>query len=86
MTDPETVASYVIERVRSALACDPRVNELGIAVTIVDRDVFLRGAVSTSERQASITAVVRELLPDHAIHNDVRVDVPAVPLAPERLR
>jgi osmotically-inducible protein OsmY len=86
MTETREVDSYVIEQVRAALARDPRVNELGIAVTIVDRKVFLRGTVSTAARQELITVVVRELLPDHEVHNDVRVDVPAIPLAPELLR
>jgi osmotically-inducible protein OsmY len=81
-----TPDSYLVERVRAALARDPRVNELGIAVTIIERKVFLRGAVSTPARRALIAEVVREILPDHEIHNDVRVDAPAAPAAMEKLR
>jgi osmotically-inducible protein OsmY len=85
MTETQ-VDSYVIEQVRAALARDPRVNELGITVTLVERKVFLRGTVSTAERQEQITVVVREILPDYDVHNDVRVDEPATPLPPEKLR
>jgi osmotically-inducible protein OsmY len=81
-----TEQPYVSEQVREALARDPRVNELGIAVTIVERKVFLHGVVSTVERQQQIAVVVGELLPDHEVHNDVRVDEPGAPLPPETLR
>jgi osmotically-inducible protein OsmY len=86
MTESGEANSYVIERVRTALARDPRVNELGISVTIIESKVFLRGTVSTATRQQRITEVVRELLPHHEIHNDVRVDVPASPTAAEKFR
>jgi osmotically-inducible protein OsmY len=86
MTDTREMHSYLVERVRTALASDPRVNELGIAVTVVERKVFLRGTVATPARQAGIATVVRELLPEHEIHNDVRVEEPAAATEPETLR
>jgi hypothetical protein len=46
---------------------------------VVERKVFLRGSVSTVERLHHITDVVRELLPDHEVHNDVVVDAPTTP-------
>lgn len=86
MTDTHDVHSYQIERVREALARDPRVNEIGIGVTMVERKVFLSGTVSTAARHALITVVVREILPEYEVHNEVRVDQPAAPAAPETLR
>ncbi len=84
MTDA-AAAPYLVERVRTALALDPRLNELGIVVTIVDRKVFLHGTVSTAERLCHITEVVRELLPDHDVHNEVAVDAPTIPHEREKL-
>jgi osmotically-inducible protein OsmY len=85
MSESEAGA-YLIERVRHALATDPRVNELGIVVTIVERKVFLHGTVATVERSQHITEVVREVLPDHDVHNEVAVDTPTAPRASEQMR
>jgi len=60
---------YLIERVREALAEDPRVGELYVQVTIAGGKVFLAGSVATAERQRAISDLVQELLPDHEIHN-----------------
>ncbi len=64
---------YVIGQVQEALAHDPRLGELDIQVKVVGRKVFLSGAVATAARCAAVTEVVRELLPDHEIHNEVVV-------------
>jgi osmotically-inducible protein OsmY len=81
----ERLDPYLVERVRRALAEDPRVNALDIAITVVDRAIFLRGTVATDARREQIGVVVRELLPDHDVQNDVSVEAPATPRAPERL-
>lgn len=60
---------YVIERVREALAEDPRVGELYVQVTVAAGKVFLSGDVATAERKQAMTEVVRELLPDHEVQN-----------------
>jgi osmotically-inducible protein OsmY len=77
MTDVERQSpqpdGYLCERVRQALASDPRVGELGIDVRVAGGRVFLTGQVATPERQQAISAVVAELLPDHDVHNDVSV-------------
>jgi osmotically-inducible protein OsmY len=64
---------YLIGRVQEALAHDPRLGELDVQVKVVDRKVFLSGAVATTARCAAIAEVVTELLPDHEIHNQVVV-------------
>ena len=69
-TDPDP---YLAERIRTALIQDPRVNEQGLAVTLVGRRVFLAGTVATADRQRSISDVIREQWPDLEIHNDVAV-------------
>lgn len=60
---------YLIERVREALAEDPRVGELYVQVTIAGGKVFLAGSVATAERQKAISDLVQELLPDYEINN-----------------
>ena len=64
---------YVVGRVREALATDPRVNELDIAVTVAGRKVFLTGDVATQERKDAISAVVGETVPDYDVHNETSV-------------
>jgi hypothetical protein len=49
MSDPPADA-YLAERIRTALAQDPRVNELGIQVVIVGGRAVVTGSVATAER------------------------------------
>ncbi len=65
--------SYVCERVRRALAADPRVGELGITVRVVGRRAFVSGSVATPERRQAISTVVTEVLPAYEVQNDVAV-------------
>lgn len=64
---------YVVAELQSALANDPRVNQLDIHVKIVGTKVFLTGCVPTEERLEAVTAVAAELLPDHDVHNELTV-------------
>ena len=64
---------YACERVRRALAADPLVGELGIAVRVAGRRVFLSGDVATPERQQAVADVVAAVLPGHEVRNDVQV-------------
>ena len=75
MSDPGADV-YLVERVRTALAEDPRVGELGIAVTVEDGRVVLAGEVATAERRTAVEAVAREVAPGHEVDNRVS----AVPL------
>ena len=75
---------YVVARVRDALAHDERVAALDISVRIVANTVFLGGSVTTQERRQSCEHVVHELLPRHAIHNQLVVlDQPPPSVAEE---
>ena len=64
---------YLAEHVRSALAADPRVGELGITVRILGDRAFLCGDVATPERREAVATVAAGVLPAHEIHNDVTV-------------
>jgi osmotically-inducible protein OsmY len=83
---PPDPPQYVAERIRSALAADRRVSELGLAVKIVGNRVHLGGAVATPDRRALVEEIVGRLLPDHEIQNDIRVQEVAGTEEPERLR
>lgn len=65
--------SYLVERIHEAVAHDPRTNELDVRVTIAAGKVFLTGTVTTAERQEAVATVVRELVPDHEVHNHTTV-------------
>jgi osmotically-inducible protein OsmY len=79
MTSPEH-DPYVAERIRTALAQDERVNELGVHVTLVGSRVFVTGTVATAERQRGIASVLAEQFPEFEVHNDVTVqEVGATP-------
>ena len=70
MTEP---TAYLVERVREALAHDPRVSELGISVTVTGEAVLLTGDVATPERKAAVGEVVEPLLEGRTLHNGVTV-------------
>ena len=67
------VDAYLVERVRTALAEDPRVGELGIDVVVDGARLVLTGVVGTAERRAVAEQVVRELAPDHDLENRLTV-------------
>ncbi len=72
MSQP-TPDAYLVERIRSVLAQDSRVNELGIQVTLAGSRVFVTGSVATAERRHAIGTVIAEHFPDVELHNDVSV-------------
>jgi osmotically-inducible protein OsmY len=76
---------YLIERVREALAEDPRVGELYVQVTVAAGKVFLSGTVATQERKAAMSDLVRELLPDHEVHNLATVSSLSEPVDAEQI-
>ena len=65
---------YLVQRVRDVLAGDPRVGELHIDVTIRGDRVFLTGVVPSAERRDAIADLVRQVLPEHEVHNHVTVE------------
>jgi osmotically-inducible protein OsmY len=80
----EEPEKYLVQRVRDALIGDPRVGELHIDVTIRGDRVFLTGTVPSTERRDVIGELVREVLPDHTVHNHVAVEgIPGPPGSPD---
>ena len=70
---PKDLDPYLVEHVRDALAHDPRVGELDVAVEIDDETVVLSGTVATAERQEAAADVVRGLLPNHHVRDETEV-------------
>ena len=64
---------YLVQRVREALAHDPRVGELELRVKMVGEKVFVTGTVPTDERRRAVSDVVREVLPDAEVHNETTI-------------
>jgi osmotically-inducible protein OsmY len=75
---------YLAERLKHALSNDRRVGELDVTVTIDGRTVQLAGTVTTPERRAAAEALVRRVLPDMTVCNDLSVTT-TNPTAPEQL-
>lgn len=86
MTQASDPPQYVAERIRAALAGDRRVSELGINVKIVGDRVQLGGAVATPDRRALVEQIVRELMPDYDVQNEIVVHEMAEGQRSERLR
>ena len=65
--------AYLVERVREALAHDPRVAELGIRVRVAGDTVLLTGDVATPERKEAVSEVVAPLLEGRRLENGLTV-------------
>ncbi|ALG11346.1 phospholipid-binding protein [Kibdelosporangium phytohabitans] len=72
MTPPQ----YLVARLRTTLAEDPRTAEQGVRVTVRGEHIVVSGDVATEQRRTELSEVIRDMAPDMVIHNDVRV-VPA---------
>ena len=64
---------YLVERIREALAHDPRAAELGVSVTIHGNSVFVTGDVATPERKDVVAEVVLPLIGDRTLQNGMTV-------------
>jgi osmotically-inducible protein OsmY len=64
---------YLVGHIEDALIRDPRVNEQGLHVSIAGDRVFVTGTVSTKQRREAVVDVVRELLPECQLRNEVTV-------------
>lgn len=78
---PREPEHYASERLRAALAADPRVSDLSLQVEVVADDVYVMGQVPTEERREAVSAVAAEVLAGYRVHNDIHVialsDAPA---------
>jgi hypothetical protein len=64
---------YLVERVRHALATDPRVGELELDIEIRGERVTVGGTVVTRLQQEAIPLVLGEHLPDFEVENRTEI-------------
>jgi hypothetical protein len=74
---------YLLEHIHEALA--DRAGELGVRATLTASGVFLTGEVASPEQQEAVGAVVADVAPDHAVHNQTTVMDYPEPGTPEEL-
>lgn len=64
---------YVAERIKRALAEDPRTHELAVRAEIEGDTVVLRGEVAGAERRQLVAEVGAAAAPGMAVRNEVSV-------------
>ena len=86
MINDEDVGA-VTEETRRALAEDPRLGQLDVAITLRGRRALVTGHVVTRDRQELVGAVVAEHLPGYEIDNATTTleNLPEPPGSPEDL-
>ena len=77
---------YTCAAVQQALASDPAIAEIGIAVTCEGRVLILRGAVESDARRQEIGRRAGEMVPDHQVRNEITVIVVEPPVTAEEVR
>jgi len=73
MDDAAEPLEYVAAHLAEALACDPRVNELGLQIAVRGTKLYVSGSVQTDERRAAIDEVAAELALGFEVHNQTVV-------------
>ena len=66
---------YLAERVRSSIAEDPDVSELGIEVEVEGERIVLRGSLTSERRKTQVLALVERLCPGLEIDDEMRVEI-----------
>ncbi|HWC14299.1 MAG TPA: BON domain-containing protein [Actinomycetota bacterium] len=64
---------YLVEKVKQALAEDPRAGEIALDVQIAGDTIFVRGSVATEARRDALTDVVRDAAPGWDVRNETEV-------------
>jgi osmotically-inducible protein OsmY len=64
---------YIAERIRQALASDPRVNEPELRVQVVAGRAIITGDVPTQARRDAVAEVVHEIDPELTVDNQTTV-------------
>jgi hypothetical protein len=81
-----TETRYEQERIRQALATDPRVGEPELSVDVVAGRVLVTGSVPSERVRDAIDRVVAEVAPDVTLDNRVTVPPTDEPSGEEAIR
>ena len=73
MAEVSEPTEYLAQRVRDAIAADPRTGELGLEVAVAGDGLIVRGVVGSEERRAAIAAVAGDAVPGIDIRNETVV-------------
>lgn len=76
---------YLAEHVHRAITTDARTTEQGIEVRVVGEDVYLSGAVTSTERRSAVGEVASEAAGGRRVHNGVEVTEPVDRHTTERI-
>ncbi len=74
---------YMVAKIQSALAEDPRVNMLDIKITVMHNRVHLMGEVMSEDRRSAAGDVVLSVVPGVEVRNELRVLDVSSPAEPE---
>jgi len=74
---------YIVAKIQSALAEDPRVNMLDIKIMVIQNRVHLMGEVMSEERRTAAGAVVSAVVPGIEVRNELRILEVSRPAEPE---
>ena len=75
---------YLVERLRTLLAHDPRTGQLDIHIEVLPDRVWLRGEVPTESRRQAVAEVAAEAIDGVVIQNEVTVTRAPEPSPGER--
>ena len=74
---------YLVGRLQTALATDPRVNMLDVKVMVTNDKIHLTGQAIRENRKQSVEQVVLELFPELEIKNELTTLEVGQPAQPE---
>lgn len=72
------IDEHQARRLETALAEDERTNELGLLVRATEDRIVVHGEVASAERRDTVLAVLRELVPDLPISDQLTVSAAAL--------
>jgi BON domain len=70
---PDETTEYLLERIRAALAHDPRLGELELSVCLVEDRVVVTGTVQTEDRRRAVADVLAGVVPERRVENLTKV-------------
>lgn len=73
MAEESRPPKYLAQRLRDAIAADPRTGELGLEVVVAADGLTIRGVVTSEERRLAIAAVAEETVPGTEVRNETTV-------------
>jgi len=79
VTVDEPIA-YVVAHLHEAILKDERFTEQAVEIEAIEGRIILRGEVATPERRSGIVDLVRELVPDCTVVDDLCVSATTPPI------